>query len=81
MTILTCVGHILICIMIDEMCFSDTRSKDLSADLCSGCEWYYVINITTTLATMTMKGQTTVFLQEYVLGDTSSVAGIPMLPA
>ena len=62
MTILTCVGHILICIMIDEMCFSDTSSNDLSADLCSGCEWYYVINITTTLATTTMKGQTTMFL-------------------
>ena len=80
MTILTCVGHILICIMINEMCFTDTSSKDLSADLGSGCDWYYVIKITTTLATTTMKPQNTVFLQEHVLGDTSSAAGITMLP-
>ena len=66
--------------MINEMCFTDTSSKDLSADLGSGCDWYYVIKITTTLATTTMKPQNTVFLQELVLGDTSSAAGITMLP-
>ena len=67
--------------MIDEMCFSDTSSKDLSVDLGSGFDWCYVIKNTTTLATTTMKCQNTVCLQEYVLGDTPSAAGIPMLPA
>ena len=80
MTILTGVGHILICIMINEMCFTDASSKELSADLGPGCVWCYGIKITTTLATMNMKPQNTLFLQELVLGDTSSAPGITMLP-
>ena len=65
---------------INEMCFTDAGSKDLLADLGPGCDWYYVIKITTTLTTTNMKPQNTVFLQELVLGDTSSTAGITMLP-
>ena len=61
--------------------FTDTSSKDLSADLGSGCDWYNVNKITTMLATTTMKGQTTVCLQEHALGDACSSPGPPMLSA